>query len=120
MRHKKDFKFRAFSNGKMEYCYDPMGFSFWKWVSYDSDTVVMQFTGLFDKNGKDIFEGDIVRSSECLNEDLGEYQIVWNDGRFRCDTLGGQHWHCGLDKDEVTALNLAVIGNVHENADLLR
>ena len=58
----RKIKFRAFENGKMRY-------DFWQRcdlgnylnsVGVFKDIKIMQFTGLLDKNGKEIYEGDIV------------------------------------------------------------
>ncbi len=75
---------------------------------------VGEFTGLLDRNGKEIWEGDIVRSSDCLEEDQGEYTVKWwsDCACFRLNK--GQYWHCNLEEDEVTALHLEVIGNEFE------
>ncbi|WP_064615869.1 YopX family protein [Streptobacillus moniliformis] len=39
---------------------------------------VCQFTGLFDKNGKEIYEGDIYH----MGDNTITYTVVWNDSGF--------------------------------------
>ena len=77
-----------------------------------------QFTGLKDKNGKEIYEGDIVQNlSEkkgyvaFLQQEMG-YVVVWDS----CDTrLGHRERGGGYDHD----LSLEVIGNIYDNPKLM-
>ena len=76
----------------------------------DEKYIIEQYTGLKDKNGKEIYEGDIVsvRNKNRKNEyDIGV--VEFGKAAFRCPFLLGKY-HQG---------QVEVIGNVHENADLL-
>ena len=73
---------------------------------------VGQYTGLTDKNGKRIFEGDIV----CFHGELYNeiFYIVFADGCFR---LGRKNGYSYTLQNLCSALE--VIGNIHDNPELL-
>lgn len=81
---------------------------------------VGQFTGLTDKNGKEIYEGDIIG---CHNPDIKH--LIFYDGkeaRFKAALNGDINNEfvgvCGLDDSRWNA-SKEVIGNIHENPELL-
>jgi len=72
---------------------------------------VMQFTGLTDKNGKEIFEGDV---AECY-PDYEKGKVIFHSGCFWFELL-----HDEDDQEYLYDLKLEVVGNIHENPELLK
>ena len=92
----------------------------------DNPFIVEQYTGLKDKNGKEIYEGDIVR---CYSRKklLGEYQVIWNEdcGGFECESLkplvdGGDRMLKDVRVFNEISIQFRVIGNIHENPELMK
>ncbi len=80
-----------------------------------NDVVVEQCTGLRDKNGKLIYEGDIVGNEKYVHE------IVWRDKDASFHTkLKGMEFICGhLEQSWIDEFGFKIIGNIHENPELL-
>ena len=81
---------------------------------------VGQFTGLTDKNGKKIFEGDIVRAvlpkSNAIPEFVWPDMVVgFSEGAF--SAMRGRY--CTPLYSFAPAVELEVIGNVHDNPELM-
>lgn len=70
---------------------------------------IMQFTGLHDKNGKEIYEGDFL-----ISPFTGEPAPVIYDQEYCQFTFGGAEFNV-----EVKHKKLEVIGNIYENPELL-
>lgn len=79
----------------------------------DPDTVG-ECTGLTDKNGKLIFEGDIVREYNILGEPYHSGAVCWSDlfTGWRYD------YYKGMFGDSISQYE--IIGNIHDNPELLK
>ncbi|WP_044674945.1 YopX family protein, partial [Streptococcus suis] len=70
---------------------------------------LMQSTGVFDKNGQEIFEGDVVN---IFGEKLSK--IYYSEGAFCVEVLnGGTPLHVYLSE------HLEIIGNIYEDPELV-
>jgi uncharacterized phage protein (TIGR01671 family) len=74
---------------------------------YLEDVPVMQYTGLVDKNGAGIYEGDILRHTSFIKDCA---VITFRDGAFHCGLVPINTYHNSV---------IEVIGNIYENPELL-
>ena len=92
---------------------------------------IQQFTGLLDKNGKEIYEGDIVRLVYRHSEGGGWYSNEpVEQGKVYFDTHWGVKFDCSdytqrtakywKEASERDVHDVEVIGNIYENGDLLK
>lgn len=77
----------------------------------NDDLEVMQFTGLYDQNGAEIFEGDIVR------QDSVSMVVAFDDGAFRTESKSADQRSSLLH--QARARMVAILGNIYENPELL-
>ena len=97
--------------------YDAQLHHFWQdFVDYPGYEL-MQYTGLSDKNGKEIYEGDII-----IDTQKQKYEIIFDKNHARYDLKV-----CGENKLSQTSYftqiyekkHIEVIGNIFEHAELL-
>ncbi len=87
--------------------------------SFDA-LILLQYTGLKDKNGKEIYEGDIVRFG--VGEKLDEIligDVYYETPEFRIRHPEGYHGQFSLTSKYVPFCNFEVIGNIFENPELI-
>jgi len=113
----REIKFRAWDRKMVEMEYqdnDTSWGAFWDSVHPDSEKILMQYTGLKDKNGKEIYEGDLIR-----NESLRICEVIFMSGAFdakpvnvpiKSDAVGF--------KLEAWRYRIEVIGNIYEHPEL--
>ena len=80
---------------------------------------IMQFTGLKDNNGKEIYEGDIVKHPDADEpEDLG-WEIIFENYAFRGKMVRIIAGEGELTEFDNYFADCEVIGNIYENPELL-
>ena len=123
----REIKFRAWDKQEKR-MFDVLGISWYDGVIFESyadagvewyskeikhnisDCILMQYTGLKDKNGKEIYEGDIVR-----DQDGNLYQVKY--AKYYIYPFGAIFPH--RPKEIVNEYECEVIGNIYENPELL-
>lgn len=129
----REFKFRAFENNKMYYQVRVGGIfdneatvpTYWDesrrgWIHLIGGkyTKVMQYIGFKDKDGKEIYEGDILEKDGCWS-----IRVEYDKGSFRVRDLDEVRYinrilDCHIYTFDIE--NWKVIGNIYENPELLK
>jgi YopX protein len=111
----REIKFRAW-DGEQKQMYDEScGFDAISVLkeAKEFDLPLMQYTGLYDRTGKEIYEGDILKMTSPITSK--EYFRVMEWGFENCGCCGDV---IGYDKD--LADNYVVVGNIYENPGLIK
>lgn len=113
---KKMFKIGQITLEKGTWNFEPndrdfMGMS----IPFQPSFVLMQYTGLHDKNGKEIYEGDIVKYRDSRGQHIEK--VIFDKGCF----YAGMHWGSStrLAPKLINTRITEVIGNIYEDSELL-
>ena len=136
----REFKFRVWDIVNKDFTYSPnrhfligLGGDLFdgSGASYEENHIIQQFTGLKDKNGKEIYEGDILKAQEhtydftkgnsptgvkdifllCEYDETGARFLINFYPKVGC---GGYDFHNGMQS------KIEVIGNIFQNPELLK
>lgn len=92
------------NDGKCEFLIDP--------------ETICQYTGLIDKNGKKIWENDILEGhlDDKFPEDVTREKVIWHESGWKTEEPGCDNKEY-LDKFDTE--NFEIVGNVYDNPELL-
>jgi len=119
----REIKFRAWAEGpKKMFSWEQMlelQNKFYTWFKWTDMYRLLQFTGLYDESGREIYEGDILAHIDAYDSLFGK--VVWDD-KAACWAFAilMEDGSFDLDRLDDHAAYAEVIGNIYDNPELLK
>jgi uncharacterized phage protein (TIGR01671 family) len=120
----REIKFRGFDDGVIVYSHnnsinnDNQQLS-WFFNKIREDAILMQYTGLKDKNGVEVFEGDIVER-RYLHGSVNRGYIEFVNGSFKIRYIKLEVGVAKVVGFSTISKGYKIIGNIYENPELLK
>lgn len=133
---KREIKFRVWQKHKNKMrSFEELKDCGWNFEDFNfpgSQAIFMGYTGLRDRNGTEIYEGDILGGNSLSrnpNDELVEVEVAWGNAAAAWIIVDGKCWKRGSTKDSHVAdllsswlkiYDFEVIGNIYENPELIQ
>jgi uncharacterized phage protein (TIGR01671 family) len=140
---KREIKFRRWHKSLLDMIYSDKLSDFFDMIDrFPGEYEVMQFTGLLDKNGKEIYEGDILQARHREQQKSESFyiekdKVIFWKGSFECfgkslsrvntddkenakSIMWCWHGHNNLPDIYEEINSIEIIGNIYENKSLLK
>ena len=115
----REIKFRKLLSGHWIYWTPADGDNgFWEYTRINENQCIVEYTGLKDKNGKQIYEGDIL--SILRKRYSGPWETYWTYDKWGLKDKYGDYDNGDYYRgDDICWEDFEVIGNIYENPELL-
>lgn len=109
----RELKFRVRFNGEYYHGSNYTLFNlYWKYVDDEKNPAIFeQYTGLHDKDGKEIYDGDVVKWLTRV------YEVYYDEDRAGFSPFANDNG-CGCCGEAISSDSCRIIGNIHQNPEL--
>jgi uncharacterized phage protein (TIGR01671 family) len=119
----RQIKFRAWHGESKVYCEGSTSNMF-SWIDDGQPITLEQFTGLQDKDGGNIYEGDILQPCGYLKSEFGRCLVTFKKGMFCFEIskpfiASTSPLYRSLGRGKSASNQFTIIGNIKQNYDLL-
>jgi hypothetical protein len=110
-----EIKFRAYDEDKMLTMPINTNYGISRFFGILSeDVILMQYTVFKDKNGKEIYDGDILKKNHSI------YEVLFRDGGWQLTNINDYYKEAFYYLYLFNFLKTEIIGNIYENSELIK
>ena len=116
----RQIKFRVWDSTQNKYTNPTISYTDGQWFVFghvylmgEKGLILEQFTGLLDSEGREIYEGDILKFNNL------HYEVLWRDYKWVATCPNYNRYHWPTFDPFYGARAAKIVGNIHQNSELL-